>query len=169
MSTEAESQGLNTKAKIVLAIFAALILAAIVWRGPTFEGWDRVWNNLTGRVVGPMKFRLFLQPTMALIAAIRDGIKDARTGRSPYFFTVLSRPQERMARVNEGLVSTGRTIMLSLIVDAIYQLKVFKTFYPGEALATAILLAFVPYVLLRGPIARIARLLGARKTSGAAA
>jgi len=169
VSTESESQGLTTKAKIVLAVFAALILAALVWRGPTFEGWDRVWNNLTGRVFGPMKLRLFLQPAMALIAAIHDGRKDARTGRSPYFFTVLTNPKERMARLNEGLVSTGRTLMISLIMDAVYQLRVFKTFYPGEALATALLLAFVPYLLLRGPIARIARLLGARKTSDAAA
>jgi hypothetical protein len=36
-------------------------------------------------------------------------------------------------------------------------LIVLKTFYPGEAVIVAAALAFVPYVLLRGPIARIAR------------
>jgi hypothetical protein len=34
---------------------------------------------------------------------------------------------------------------------------VLKTFYPGEAVIVAIALAFFPYLLLRGPIARIAR------------
>jgi hypothetical protein len=34
---------------------------------------------------------------------------------------------------------------------------VLKTFYPGEAVIVAIMLAFVPYPLLRGPFARIAR------------
>jgi hypothetical protein len=34
---------------------------------------------------------------------------------------------------------------------------VLKTFYPVEALLIAILLAFVPYVLIRGPAARVAR------------
>jgi hypothetical protein len=42
-------------------------------------------------------------------------------------------------------------------MDAIYQATVLKTFYPGETVIIAILLAFVPYLLLRGPIARIAR------------
>jgi hypothetical protein len=34
---------------------------------------------------------------------------------------------------------------------------VLKTFYPGEAVIVAIALAFFPYLLLRGPIARVAR------------
>ena len=36
-----------------------------------------------------MKFRFILQPSMAAIAAIRDGLKDARTGRSPYFWAIV--------------------------------------------------------------------------------
>ncbi len=42
-------------------------------------------------------------------------------------------------------------------MDAIYQYKVFKTFYPDEAVIIALALAVVPYFILRGPIARIAR------------
>ena len=42
-------------------------------------------------------------------------------------------------------------------MDVIYQLIVLKTIYPGEAVIVAIALAFFPYLLLRGPIARIAR------------
>ena len=39
-----------------------------------------------------MAFRFILQPVMAAIFAIRDGMKDARAGRSPYFWTVLHDP-----------------------------------------------------------------------------
>jgi hypothetical protein len=42
-------------------------------------------------------------------------------------------------------------------MDAIYQLIVLKRFYPVEALIIALLLAFVPYLLIRRPAARIAR------------
>ena len=35
-----------------------------------------------------MTFRFILQPVMAAVAALHDGIKDARLGRSPYFWTV---------------------------------------------------------------------------------
>jgi hypothetical protein len=33
----------------------------------------------------------------------------------------------------------------------------FNTLYPGEALIVAIVLAFIPYLLIRGPAARLAR------------
>jgi hypothetical protein len=59
--------------------------------------------------------------------------------------------------LREGLVATGRVILLGLIMDAIYQFKVPGTFYPGEAVLVALLLAFVPYLLIRGPAQRIAR------------
>ncbi len=42
-------------------------------------------------------------------------------------------------------------------MDAIYQWIVLQTFYPAEAVIVAIALAFFPYVLLRGPITRVAR------------
>ena len=43
-------------------------------------------------------------------------------------------------------------------MDTIYQAVEFESFYPTEAVIVALVLAFIPYVLLRGPIARIARL-----------
>ncbi len=43
-----------------------------------------------------MTFRFILQPVMAAIAALHDGIKDARLGRSPYFWTVAA-PARRNA------------------------------------------------------------------------
>jgi hypothetical protein len=95
---------------------------------------------------------------MATIAAAHDGINDARLGRSPYFWTVLHDADRRGKRLSEGLASTARIILLGLGMDTIYQLKVLGSFYPGEAVIIALALAFVPYLLLRGPVARIARL-----------
>ena len=42
-------------------------------------------------------------------------------------------------------------------MGVIYQWWVFCTFYPLEAIVIAAVLAFVPYLLLRGPVARITR------------
>jgi len=42
-------------------------------------------------------------------------------------------------------------------MDVLYQLIEFKTIYPGELIVIVLTLAFVPYLLLRGPINRIAR------------
>jgi hypothetical protein len=116
----------------------------------------RQWADLLARPSGPFAFRLVLQPTMAVITALKDGLEDARTGRSPYFWTVLTRAGERGARLREGLTATSRIIVLGLIMDAAYQVIALRKFYPGEAVIISLLLAFVPYLLTRGPVARMA-------------
>ena len=121
------------------------------------EWLQRIWNDLLARPSGPMAFRFLLQPIMATVLAARDGLQDARTGRSPYFWTVLTQPDKRSGRLREGLAATARVILLGLAMDAIYQLRVLGTFHPLEAVIVALLCAFVPYLLLRGPAARIAR------------
>jgi hypothetical protein len=104
-----------------------------------------------------MTFRFLLQPAMAMIAALNDGIKDARLGRSPYLWTILSDRQVSASRLREGVIATARIILLGLGMDAVYQATVLKTFYPGEMVIVALLLAFIPYVLLRGIVERVAR------------
>jgi hypothetical protein len=103
---------------------------------------------------------------MAIIAAIKHGIKDARTGRSPYTWTVLTSTEKRGARLREGLRATGRIIVLGLAMDAAYQIVALRKFYPGEAMMVALVLAFVPYLLTRGPVARIASCWMPRAASG---
>jgi len=100
---------------------------------------------------------LILQPLMVTILAILDGLKDARAGRSPYLWTILSDPAQRAGYLREGLKRVSRVIVFALLMDAIYQFMVLGRFYPGEALVIAFVLAFLPYLLLRGPVARIAR------------
>ena len=143
--------------QLVVVLVIVFIVAGALWYGFSAEVRQRAWQNLIDRPGGIMTFRFFLQPVMAAIAALRDGIEDARTGRSAYFWTILSTRTDRVGRLQEGLISTAQIILLGLIMDAIYQIVVFKTFYPVEAVIVAITLAFVPYLLLRGPIARIAR------------
>ncbi len=144
-------------AQAVVLISLVLIGLGAVWYGGSSEVQQRMWQDLIGRPSGPMSFRFILQPTMAAIAAVYDGIRDAQLGRSPYFWTVLYNPAERGGRLQEGLLSTARIILLGIGMDAIYQLKAFGTFYPVEALIIALALACVPYFLIRGPVDRIAR------------
>jgi hypothetical protein len=98
-----------------------------------------------------------MQPAMGMIFAIRDGIKDARTGRSPYFWTIMTEPAKRGGHLREGFAATWKIILLALILDTIYQFTELGTFYPGEATIVVVLLALVPYLVLRGPAMRITR------------
>jgi hypothetical protein len=131
--------------------------------------WDlhaRFWGDLLARPSGRFAFRFMLQPTMAVIAAVKHGLRDARTGRAPYTWTVLTSAEKRGARLREGLRVTGRIFVLGLVMDAAYQIVALRKFYPGEAVVVALVLAFVPYVLTRGPVARIASWWMPRAASG---
>ncbi len=144
-------------ARLVVGLMVAFVVGGLLWYGFSAEVRTRLWQNLFERPGGPMVFRFFLQPTMAAIAAWRDGVADARTGRSPFFVGALTDPAQRTVRLNEALVATARIILLGLIMDGIYQAIEFNSFHPAEAVIIALLLAFVPYLLLRGLFARAAR------------
>ena len=118
----------------------------------------RFWDQLIAQPSGPLAFRLILQPMMATILAILDGLKDARAGRPLYTWTILTDPAQRASYLREGLKRVTRVIVFALLMDAIYQFLVLRWFYPGEALVTVFVLAVLPYLLIRGPMARIARL-----------
>lgn len=148
--------------KILLARLAVLLVViflafGVAWHGISSEVLGRIWQNMLDRPSGPMTFRFVLQPIMAAIAALYDGIRDAQGGRSHYLWTILTRSEKRMGRLHEGLISTARIILLGLCMDSFYQFIVFDTFHPAEAVVVAILLAFVPYLLLRGTVSRVAR------------
>jgi hypothetical protein len=115
----------------------------------------RFWDQLIAQPSGPLAFRLILNPVMAGILAVLDGLKDARVGRSPYLRTILSDPSQRAAYIREGLKRVSRVIVLALAMDAIYQILVLRRFYLGEALVTVFVLAVLPYLLIRGPVDRI--------------
>ena len=156
-----EPQKLSLLARLVVASIIALIVAGIVWHGVSIPIFQRIWHDLVARTDARMRFRFILQPLMVAIVAIRDGLKDARTGHSPYFWTMVGNPRERTRRLNEGLNATARIILLGLVMDTIYQGIVLRRFYPAEAVIVALLFAFVPYVIMRGPATRIARRWGA--------
>ena len=128
--------------------------------------WMRVVTQLAARVSGPMKFRLVLQPAMAAFFAIRSGLADARAGKPPYFWGLLSSPGERMDMLKDGWKSIGRVFILAIVLDVIYQIIVLHFVYIGEAFIVAFILAIVPYLILRGLVTRIARRNGVRHQHG---
>lgn len=116
----------------------------------------RAWTNLVSRVGGPMTFRIILQPTMAALLAFIAGLKDARENRPPYFWTLLTDPSQRADLIRHGWKAIGRVFVLAIVMDLIYQLIMVRWVYPLELIIVAIALAVVPYLLLRGPVNRVA-------------
>jgi MFS family permease len=122
--------------------------------------WVRFTSNLIERVSGPLHFRLVLQPLMAAFFAIRSGLADASADKPPYFWGLLSDRTDRRAMLKDGWKSVSRVFVLAVVLDVVYQLYVLHFVYPGEAIVVAVILAIVPYLILRGLVTRAARAMG---------
>jgi hypothetical protein len=120
------------------------------------EIFARGWENFVARTTGPMSFRFIIQPTVAVLLAIRAGLKDARDNKPPFLWSVLTNVGRRRALMREGFKDTGKVILLAMILDSVYQLTVQRGVYTLELIFTAATLACVPYLLVRGPVSRIA-------------
>lgn len=117
----------------------------------------RVLHDLIARISGPMSFRLVLQPAMAIAMAVVAGLKDARTGKPPYFLAPFGAGAADWQMLKDGWKSVGRVFLLAVALDLVYQWIVARFVYPGEAIIVAIVLAIIPYLLVRGLVTRVAR------------
>jgi hypothetical protein len=128
-------------------------------RGVTVVGelLTHLWQNIIGRGSGPMSLRLLLQPMAAAFFAIRSGLRDAREGRTPYGWTVISAKESRGGLLREGWKDVGKVFVVATILDGVYQFIVFHRVYVLGAAIIAATLALIPYMLIRGLANRIAR------------
>ena len=122
------------------------------------EVFARAWDNLLGRLGGPLSFRFLIQPTVAALVGIVAGVRDAQAGRPAYFYAIFTDAVHRSARLRECWRAVWKVFVVAAMLDIVYEIIVFKTIYPGETLIVAFSLAVVPYVVVRGPANRIARL-----------
>jgi hypothetical protein len=152
------AQELQPLARLVVALAIVLVVAGIVWHGVSIGTFQRIWYNVIERPKGPISFRFILQPSMAAIAAFHDGLKDARAARSPFVRAMVWEPEHRIGRLIEALNAIHRIILFGLLMDIIYQVIELDSFFPTEAVIIVLLLAVVPYVVLRGLITRAAHM-----------
>jgi hypothetical protein len=117
----------------------------------------RFWENLIGRVTGPMNLRLIMQPLMATFFAVRAGFQDGRQERPAFLWSAITNPADRPELLRRAWKDIGRVFLLACALDAIYQLIEHRGVFLGEMIIVAFVLAIIPYVLIRGPVARITR------------
>jgi hypothetical protein len=110
----------------------------------------RTWEELVGRDSGPLHFRLVLQPIVAAVLAIRAGMRDARQGRPAFFWAFVRQSHRPPLLLAELWKDVGRLFLIAIALDLVYQLIDFQTIRPGQSLIVAIVLAILPYLIVRG-------------------
>lgn len=124
------------------------------------DSFSQAIQELLGRSSGPLHMRLLLQPTVAGILAIKAGLRDAKAGDPPFLWTVVTKSDARKPLMRSAWKDISKLFIIALVLDTIYQYVVLKEFRILQTLIVAIVVAVLPYSLLRGVVTRIAR--GAR-------
>jgi hypothetical protein len=125
-------------------------------------------DQLFERASGPLNFRLVVMPTVVTLLALRAHFRDVREGRPTILGAFVMDRAKRRRLFRSALKDVGRVFVVAVVLDLAYQWWVFRWIYPGQALIVAATCAVLPYVLVRGPVTRLARMLY-RKWAGPAA
>ena len=106
-------------------------------------------HDLPKRLTGPGRFRFIMQPAVAIFLGIRAGSADARAGRPPYIFSVVTDSQNRLALMKEAFAQLSTLIAVAILLDCISQFLILRAVYPGAALVVGPVLIAIPYSLSR--------------------
>ena len=117
----------------------------------------RAIDELLGRASGPMHLRLIMQPLMAIFFAIRAGLRDARGGEPAFLWAYIKHPDARGRLVKSAWKDIGKVFVIAILLDTVYQIIALHQFRVVQTMLVAFVLAILPYVLVRGPVSRIAR------------
>jgi hypothetical protein len=126
-------------------------------------------EGLPQRFTGPERFRFVLQPTLASLAGVRGSLADAEAGNPPYLFGLLFDAERRRELLRHGAAAVRTLLGVGIILDVVFQLLIYHGMHPSAAVLVGPIPICVPYALPRALAARLARSLGRREQSIAAA
>jgi Na+/H+-translocating membrane pyrophosphatase len=114
------------------------------------------FERLVARFTGPMHIRFIVQPVMAAILGIRDGIRDAKEGQTPFLCELCTRPESRSPQLKKALRRLIIPLPIAIILDAIVQYMLFRRVRVLGAVILGTAIMGLPYSLAREISNRVA-------------
>jgi hypothetical protein len=121
---------------------------------------NKLVEQLMGRIEGPMNLRMMMQPAVAIFLAFRDGSADAKNSCPPYFWSLFTQPGRRREQLKNGWKSISKVFLAAILLDLAFQFITTHQMIPRQAFMVALILAIIPYLLIRGLVTRIRRPVG---------
>ena len=106
-------------------------------------------DDLPKRLTGPGRFRFVVQPLIATLLGIRNGMADARAGRAPYLLALATDRARRGALARDGLATVTNLLLMGILLDSLFQWAILGASYPGPALIVGPVLITMPYAIAR--------------------
>lgn len=117
------------------------------------------FEDLPKRLTGPGSVRFVLQPAVAILLGMRDGLGDTRAGRPAYLYNLLFY-RGRRELLQSGFNSVVNLMLMGVLLDSVAQWLILGSSYPGAALVIGPVLITIPYALARALTNRAVRLRG---------
>jgi hypothetical protein len=114
-----------------------------------------ILNRVLARLTGPLKLRFILQPIMAILLGVRDGVNDAKAGRPPFLFSVLTDPKGHKHDIRKAMRSLLVPLVIATVLDGVAQYLLFGWIRISGALVVGAMLMGLPYVVARALTNRI--------------
>jgi hypothetical protein len=149
MSDSRLTLALGALTGVVLLVSIPGALRENMDRGEVYLFSWRFLAELPKRLAGPGRFRFVLQPALAALLGARDGIADARAGRSPYLMALLRGTGGRRELARSTLTAIVNLLLMGVLLDAVFQWAIYGVSHPGAALVVGPLLIAAPYSLAR--------------------
>jgi hypothetical protein len=146
-------------ALLVIAITLPFVIVDIIETGRVYVFARQFLKELPQRFTGPGRLRFILQPMIATVLGIREGLADAKAGNPPYLFGLLVGAGRRRELLRSGAAAIGTLLAMGIILDLVFQLVVYRSVHPGAALLVGPILICFPYALSRAVTTRVARCL----------
>lgn len=108
------------------------------------------WTDMGLRLTGPAAFRFVIQPILAVLFGVRDGVRDANVGEPPFIYDIVMVPADRKRQAARGWAGIGKAIIFATVLDAVVQYPILGRVYPGAAIIVGVGMMALPYALARG-------------------
>jgi hypothetical protein len=145
-----------SRSAVVTFLAIAILLAALpsairrfIQTGSPYLFTRDFFADILARFSGAGRLRFIVQPTVALVIGVRDGIKDARAGHLPFVLELMSRSARKRDILRSAIASVRDLISIAIILDVISQFLIFRRIHPGAALLVGPVLIAIPYAASR--------------------
>jgi len=161
-----------TRSSILFVIVAVVLLTALpssirrlAQTGDLYLFTKDFFQDMFARLTGPGKLRFLIQPTVAVILGIRQGIKDAHANRLPFLRVLAIHASHRHHAMQTAVMDVRDLVAIAILLDIIFQWFLFHQIHPGAALILGPVLIAIPYSLARELANRVVRARRPRATA----
>jgi len=107
------------------------------------------FKDLVARLLGAGRIRFILQPTIAIVIGVRQGLADARADLPNFLYGLAFHAQHRGYLVRSSVSGVRDLVAIAILLDIISQAIIFREIHAAAALILGPALIAVPYSVAR--------------------